>query len=105
MAPGDLVLVRCELARGGFSSERVFRVKTLAGGTLAGVADLEYCFTAEKERLGADDPPAGKTVRGFVAARVIRPENGSFLISVPDGSVASVQGNTLVQRSGGGVPD
>jgi hypothetical protein len=105
MASDDLVLVRCEPARGGFSGERVFRIQTAAGATLAGVADIAYCFTSEQEPLRPEDPPAGQRIPGLVAARVIRPENGSSLISVPDGSVASVPTRSLVQRRGGGAPD
>ena len=97
MPAGDLVLVRCELARGGSSSERVFRIETAAGDTLAGVADIGYFFTPQQAALRPEDPPAGKRIPGLVLALMLRPENGSVLISAPDGNVASVSTGALVR--------
>jgi hypothetical protein len=93
-----MVLIQCELSRGGFSSERVFRIEAADGGTLVGVADLSYCYDRAGERLKPDQPAAGKRVHGLVSARVIREEGDAVLLSVPDGSVASVLRGVIVKE-------
>jgi hypothetical protein len=99
MPSTELITIPCQFARGGFSSERVFQVETLSG-VFTGVAALEYCYDAEGEPLGPDQPPAGTKIKGRVAARFIQEESKqSALLSVPDGSVISVSRRLLQQES------
>jgi hypothetical protein len=91
--------VHCQLSRGGFSSQRVFRVKTADNQTIAGVADLDYCYAEDTTPLDADQPPEGKRVAGLVAARIVAEEDkDKVLISVPDGKVLAVRRGQLVPR-------
>jgi hypothetical protein len=109
MPESDLVYVPCEISRGGFSSERVFRVDlgTNADGsrkTFLGSAPLPYCRTSSGKPLGPDEPPPGKRIPGFVAARVIRKENETAWLSFPDGSVAQVP-EKIVETKAGKTPN
>ena len=99
MPESDVVFVCCELSRGGFSSERVFRLKTIGDKEFVGSAPIQYCQTKARAPLKPAEPEEGKSVPGFVAARVIR-ENGddTVWLSFPDGSVAQVSKELIQQQ-------
>ena len=91
--------LRCQLSRGGFSSERVFRVRAVNGAQFIGVAPPEYCFTEQGKPIGPDEPAPGTSMPGLVTARKVRTAaDGTLLVSVPDGSVVSVRPELLIRR-------
>jgi hypothetical protein len=99
MSTNDLVYVRCQLSRGGFSSERVFRLASLREEEFVGSAPLKYCQTATGEPLDADQPPEGSRLPGRVAARIIRKDGeGGVWLSFPDGSIAQVREGSVIAR-------
>jgi hypothetical protein len=99
MPTGELVYVRCHFTRGGFSSERVFRLTTARDEEFVGSAPLKYCQTAGGQPLSPEQPAEGARVAGRVAARVIRSEpDGSAWLSFPDGSVAQVSEESVIER-------
>jgi hypothetical protein len=99
----SLVALRCRITRGGFSSERVFRVRLAEGEEYVGVAPVDYFLTEAKAPLPADEPPQrGTAITGHVAARVL--SNGSdeaALVSVPSGDVLRVNAGELSSYPGG----
>lgn len=46
------VWVKCEFSRGGFPTERIFRIKSPQGGIYRGVAPSGYCYGTDKKALG-----------------------------------------------------
>jgi hypothetical protein len=84
--------VRCTISRSGFSRERIFRVASVDGRTYAGAAFWKYCYTVEGQGLSADEPTAGKSEPGFVAAQLIGvdQDDRSATMYFPDGAIVAV---------------
>jgi len=102
----DLVFVRCELSRSGFSSERVFRLIAAGEKEFVGSAPVQYCRTKAEKLLKPDEPQEGKRIPGWVAARVIRKNgDGSRWLSFPDGSIAQVPEGLISEPSSVRAPD
>ena len=90
MAVEELVAVECKISRGGFSSERQFRI-ALSEGEHIGLAPVEYCYTRQGEPLGGQAPSRATPLDGLVAARVLEQDAaGKVLIYLPDGEVVSI---------------
>lgn len=88
MQNGKFLAIQCRISRGGFSSERVFRVKLMGGAEHIAAAPVEYFLTERLGPLPADQPEKrGELIPGFVTGRLIRDEVGSQLVSVPSGEV------------------
>jgi hypothetical protein len=87
----NLVAVRCRITRGGFSSERVFRVTLTDSTEYVGAAPAEYFFDEFEKPLPPDQPPRGVTKLGVVAGRVVGGEGqDGVLVSVPSGEVLKI---------------
>jgi len=87
----DLIALHCELSRGGFSAERIFRIKLPDGEVYVGAAPLKYCRHTDFSPLDANQPRPNQKLKGFILARKIRGEdNGMALVAVPDGEVLIV---------------
>jgi len=81
----------CTLSMGGFSDERVFRIKLDDGETHIGACSRRYCYTRQLRPVGRTEPERGKQMEGLVAARLLRElEDAQLLFSVPDGEVVVV---------------
>ena len=98
MNGGSLKAIACEISRGGFSDERVFKI--LAGETRhSGVASRRHMWCSEGNPIEEGEPPLGETIRGFVAARVLKLlGNEVAIVSVPDGEVLKISVVDLVDR-------
>jgi hypothetical protein len=111
MPESDLVFIRCQLSRGGFSSERVFRLDLGKddqgkGKVFLGSAPVQYCQTEAGKPLKPDEPPPGKRIPGQVAARIVREnQDQTVWLSFPDGSVTQVPVPLLVTPKIGKTPD
>jgi len=98
MDRGSLILVRCEISRGGFPSEKVFRLTQSDGTVHIGAAPAGYFFTTAKKRFKPGEPAErGEWVPGFLAARVIQESDGTLLVSVPLADVLSVKKEDFVE--------
>src|SRR5215203_258769 len=87
---------KCELSRGGFPDEVVFRLKTLGGDTLVGTANVQYCRKLDGPLAG--DEPKQRTP-GLVAARIVgHTKDGNLLVSVPSGDVVRVASETVAEE-------
>jgi hypothetical protein len=76
------LIVRCRISRGGFSSERVFRVTLANKEQHIGAAPVEYFLTEKQSRLAPDQAPErGIQIKGFIEARLIRNEPGGGMLA------------------------
>jgi hypothetical protein len=93
MAKPELIALLCTISRGGFTDERIFRVKLADDGTHVGACPRQYCYKRSGRLLKEDEPSErGKTIEGLVLARYVREaKEGVALVSVPDGAVVSVR--------------
>jgi hypothetical protein len=89
--------VKCRVSRGGFSSERVFRVRLANGAEHVGAAPVDYFLTEQGERLSPDEPgQRGTQVAGWLVGRLVREEpGGNALVSVPSGEVLLLPGEAI----------
>jgi len=60
---------------------------------------LEYYYDAKKRPLSNDVPPLGKTIEGFVAAKMFDwdEENATVVMSLPSGDVIEVGSDALTE--------
>ena len=97
MPAAQRVALECEITRGGFSDERIFKI-LLPSGEYTSLASRQYCWDDNDEPLQEDQPAAGRTIRGKVAARVIEVNDTGVLVSVPDGEAITVAAAQLLER-------
>jgi hypothetical protein len=96
----DLVALNCDISRGGFSAERIFRVKLPDGEVYVGAAPLKYCLRKDLRPMDVNEPSPDRKLKGFILARTIRREgNGMALVAVPDGEVLIVNEETITPVS------
>jgi hypothetical protein len=98
------VYVACWLSRSAFSGERVFRATCSDGSEHVGVAPTHYCSTSDGHPVGADAPPKGKRIKGFVKG--VSVENGGVEVAValPDGNTIWVSRDQLESEGVRHVP-
>jgi hypothetical protein len=82
--------VKCKIERSPFSDERIFSLTLPDGGEHIGAASYIYFTDRTGRPLKEDEPARGKAIQGAVEAIVIREADDTYLVSLPDGSVASV---------------
>jgi hypothetical protein len=103
MRNANLKAIACRISRGGFSDERVFE---LGVASYRGVASRRHMWNVDGAPLEDGEPPLGKVIKGFVAARVIQidPSRKVAMVSIPDGEVIEVPIAQLVERPAEHVP-
>ena len=103
------VAVRCLIARGGFSGERVVTVRCADGTEKKGLAPTHYCWDEKKHPLGEDEPADGQAIEGFVAARKLRSAGpaapGAVVVDIPDGEVMVVPRDSVIPRPASTEPE
>lgn len=92
----ERAFVDCQVERSPFSDERIFSTELPDGEDHIGAASYIYFIDRKGRKLKEDEPASGKSVRGAVEAIVIREEEAVCLVSLPDGSVASVPTTTAL---------
>lgn len=96
MMNSEQIAILCQLSRGAFTDERIFRIKLAEEGTYTGACPRQYCYTREGKLLKTEQPEKGKQVSGLILARrVADPGEGSVLVSVPDGEVLAVMAEEI----------
>jgi hypothetical protein len=99
--------IKCQISKGGFPSERVFRVNLVGGVEHVGVAPVHYFFTESGQPLPQQPGENGLPTPGFIAGRILAQKDNALLVSVPSGEVlllpaSEVSGNP--SRSCANVP-
>jgi len=100
---GQEFLLRCEIQRGGFSSEGTFTIKTSAGGTLVGTANLQYLFDGEKKPLNdgqgrVEFLGTNQAISGFVTCRVIEVLTDGVNVDLPSGETLFISESKLIEK-------
>lgn len=93
MSNYETVFVKCVFSKGGFPTERLYRItdphaKSAAGGLVPSY----YCFDDRMKRLSDKaEPPEGKSVKGYLEALLIQHNgDGTVQLDLPDGKVLIV---------------
>lgn len=93
-----LIAVPCRISPGVVSDERAFEIALSDGNPHVGVAPAHYFWNDGKQPLAADEPAQDREIEGWIAARLLERQNGTTLVSIPDGSVAKVNSSVIVPR-------
>jgi hypothetical protein len=88
----------CRIERGGFSGERLFRVKQASGAEYIGVAPVEYCRHRNGSPIALDEPRREDTVDGLVDVLFLSNGGDEAKIEVPSGDVISVKNSELLRQ-------
>src|SRR5262245_39198683 len=98
------IRIECEISAGAFSQECVIEFDLATGEKHIATAPRHYCYTPKGQPLTPGQPAPGQSIKGQVAARVIREEGEGILASIPDGEVVLVP-RQRIKRIKGGAPD
>lgn len=91
-----LKTLHCTLAPGGFTNERVFRVKLSTGSEHVGAISSIHCWTKTGDVRGPSIA-AEQSIEGRIAARVLLKSSDTVHVSVPDGEVIEVPADQLTE--------
>jgi hypothetical protein len=91
MHSGQLVLLACQIARSGFSGERVFRLKLADGTEYVGVAPVDYCLRQDQTPVGPEEPAKGERIPGLIEGQVVANGGDLVLVAMPDGETIQVR--------------
>ena len=98
MRQTHLIAISCKISQGVVPDERAFEVALSGNSIHSGVAPVYYFWNQEGERLSANEPPDDQEMRGKIAARLLDRQNGTALVSIPDGAVVQVQADSITPR-------
>lgn len=98
MSRARLIALRCKIIRGVVSDERAFEIALADGRPYSGVAPVHYFWDVHGGRIPDNVPVSEQEVAGKVAARLLETENGTALVSIPDGAVVPVTVDQVVDR-------
>jgi hypothetical protein len=98
MRQTHLVAIPCKISQGVVPDERAFEVALSGGGAHSGVAPVHYFWNQGDERLGADEPSDDREIRGKIAARLLDRQDGTALVSIPDGAAVQVPADSITAR-------
>jgi hypothetical protein len=93
--------IRCKVAPGVFSGDRVVRFTLADGQEYETLVPRYYCWNEDRQLVNEHEPQM--EADGFVACRVIETVNEGkdykhFLVEVPDGEQVVVQSSSLIPR-------
>jgi hypothetical protein len=98
MRQTQLIAIPCKIAQGVVSDERAFEVALFEGISHSGVAPVYYFWNQDGKPLKANEPPGDQEIRGNIAARLLARQNGTALVSIPDGAVVLVHADSITTR-------
>lgn len=98
MDRGLLILVRCKVSRGGFPSEKVFRVTQSDGTEHIGAAPTNYFYSSPGKHFPPHKPAdRDKWEPGFLLGRVIQESDTVLLVSLPLADVLWVKKEAVTE--------
>jgi hypothetical protein len=93
----QLIALKCKVAPGGFSGERIFEVVLANGSPYRSLAPRQFCWNSHGSLVAANEPSA--EVNGMVAARIIEfIDDGQAIVEVPDGEIIAVNKDDVKER-------
>lgn len=93
----QLVALKCKLAPGGFSGERIFEVKLANGKPYQSLAPRPFCWNSQGHLVAADEPSS--EVEGMIAARIVDYIDAEqVIVEVPDGEIIAVDKSDIKER-------
>jgi hypothetical protein len=94
----DFVFVRCNIERGGFSSERTFEIELADGDRVVGTANVQHFLDNEGRPLDDDVPPFGVTLHGMVRCRVIEQiDERTAIVDIPSFDLVEVPRDSITE--------
>jgi hypothetical protein len=93
-----LVALPCKISRGIVSDERAFEIELSGKRCHVSVAPAHYFWNEKNVPLGKDEPSGDQEINGKIAARLLEHQNGTALVSIPDGNVVSVEVGAISER-------
>ena len=98
MSQSRLIALPCKIFAGIVPDERAFEVKLKGGGIHSGVAPVHYFWDERDTPIPAEGGDNSPEITGKVAARLLEKQNGTALVSIPDGSAVSVDSSIITGR-------
>lgn len=94
----NAVFVKCQFAKGGFPTERVFVIQA-PGGVYTGMAPEEYCYTQDKRRLNRE-PAKGEKIEGYLMGITLGEVDaaGRIRIYLPDSNIYEIEDHLIEAR-------
>jgi hypothetical protein len=93
----QLVAIKCIVAPGAFSGERLFNVQLANGESYGSLAPRQFCWNSGGAIVAIDEPTTA--IDGYVAARVVEEIDATqALVEVPDGQIIAVDIGSVVSR-------
>lgn len=93
-----LIAIPCEIFGGVVPDERAFEITLADHARHSGVSPVHYLWNQSGDRLKADEPGSDEGINGRIAARLLERENGTALVSIPDGSVVRIHAADIKDR-------
>ena len=92
------IYLEARLSAGMFSGECVFELELSSGEQYSGFAPRHYCRKPNGQPLAAGSPREKQTIKGKIAARLIRNGGDVAYVAIPDGEAVEVPAGIVSQR-------
>ena len=99
MSNNRLTAIACKISEGVVSDERAFEIELADGNLHGGVAPVYYFWNQDGHRIGLRADSRRGNPGEEEAARLLERQNGTAMVSIPDGSVVRVQANASARRT------
>ena|SRR5256885_2103794 len=92
------IYLDCDISAGMFSGECVFELELSSGERYSGFAPRHYCRKPNGQPLPAGTPRERQTIKGKIAARLIRNGGDVAYVAIPDGEAVEVPAGIISPR-------
>lgn len=92
------VYLECRISAGMFSGECVFDVELSSGEHYVGIAPRHYCRKPNGHPLPVGTPRQKQSIKGKIAARLIRNGGDVAYVAIPDGEAVEVPAGIISPR-------
>jgi hypothetical protein len=92
------IYLEARISPGAFSGECVFELKLSSGEHYVGLAARNYCRQPDGQPLASGSPKEKQTIKGKIAARLIRNGGDVAYVAIPDGEAVEVPAGIISPR-------
>ena len=92
----QLVAIRCKIAPGAFSGERIFSVNLANDEKYRSLAPRQFCWNSKKQLVQEHEPQ--EEIEGLIAARIVEDIEGQLIVEIPDGNIIAVREELVEKR-------